>query len=891
MKYRYIFIVPLLIVSFSLAINNEIVPGRLLVQFQNTYRSQIRSEIIDGIAIFNIPAVDQLNHKWQVYKIEKLVRDPNPSELAKEYGMDLIYCLSYPENNDVTTVLNEYSSTGVFKFVDPDMIRKADVIPNDPLYSGQWHLPKIQCPTAWDIVHGDSLVTAIVIDCGVDYLHNDLTHEYAVNNAEDINHNHRFDPTPSSSGGDLDGIDQDGNGYADDVLGYNFLGGNANPYPISGDDHATECAGVFSATTNNGIGVAGISWGCRYVSAKAGTGGSIYSSYAISALYYAVIRQVWAISMSYGGSYYNSTEDNAIQYTWAAGCVPIASAGNNYSSGAFRYPAGYNHVISCAATDAQDHRSNWGGGQESNYGTWIDVAAPGSSVLTCDPNNGYGAWDGTSFSCPCVVGEAMLIKSAMPSITNAQCTTRIFQSCDSMSTDPQYLAGLMGHGRINVTKAIATAIRSNLRTISVRLNDGNNNYPEPNENVSVITTMTNDPIYQNASNISATISCSDSDITITKNTATFPPIPAGDQQSCSADSFVFHVANNAIPHRARFIINISATPPSLHTTDTIYINIVFPRIILVDDDAGADYERWYKESIDSLKTLYRLWTVATAGEPILDTLMHYPVVVWFTGLDSLNTLSTNDQANLTSYLNSGKCLFLCGQNIGQNIGTTTFYSNYLHASYVTTNTSALYALGIPGDPIGGVNGDTVVLGGSGGAANGTSIDGIRPVNGAFGCFRYRNYSDTTVVGAVRYSGSYKVVYFGMPFEAIDHATSRYIQKWDVMRRILLYFDERLPGIEQKQPQFENNYMQAIMHISPNPFTNNTCIRFSLPSQLPVQINIYNITGTLVKSISTSNSSIIWNGTDNNGRKLKNGVYFCEIKSSNNNITQKVIISR
>jgi hypothetical protein len=889
MKYKYIFIIPLLIVSLSLAINNEIVPGRLLVQFQNAYRGQIKSEIIDGIAVSNIPAVDQLNHKWQVYKMEKVIRDPNPSELAKEYGMDLIYCLSYPEKNDVNTILNEYSSTGVFRFVDPDLIRKADIVPNDPLYSGQWHLPKIQCPTAWDIVHGDSLVTALIIDCGVDYLHNDLTHEYAVNNPEDINHNHRFDPTPASQGGDLDGIDQDGNGYADDVLGYNFLNGNANPYPIAGDDHATECAGVYSATTNNGIGVAGISWGCRYVSAKCGTGGYIYST--IAALYYAVSRQVWAISMSYGGATYQSIEDNAIQYTWAAGCVPIASAGNSYSGGALRYPAGYPNVISCAATDAQDHRSNWGGGQESNYGTWIDVAAPGSSVLTCDPGNGYGAWDGTSFSCPCVVGEAMLIKSAMPSITNAQCTTRIFQSCDSMSTDPQYLAGLMGHGRINVTKAIAQSIRCNLRTIDVRLNDGNNNYPEPNENVAIITTLSNELNYQNATNVSATISCSDADITVTKNTATFPPIPAGDRRTCSADSFVFHVDANAIPHRVRFIVNVSATPPSLHTTDTFYLNVVYPRILIVDDDAGADYERWYKESIDSLKTLYRLWTVATAGEPTLDTLMHYPVVVWFTGLDSLNTLSASDQNNLTSYLNAGKNLFLCGQNIGQNIGTTTFYSNYLHASYVTTHTATLYAIGVPGDPIGGTNGDTVVLGGSGGAANATSIDGIRPVNGAFGCFRYRNYSDTTVVGVVRYSGSYKVVYFGMPFEAIDHATSRYIQKWDVMRRILSYFNEPLPGIEQEQPQFENNYTRMVMQISPNPFTNNTCIRFSLPSQVPAQINIYNITGTLVKSISTSNSSIIWNGTDQNDRKLKNGVYFCEIKTSNNNITQKVIISR
>jgi len=257
----------------------------------------------------------------------------------------------------------------------------------------------------------------------------------------------------------------------------------------------------------------------------------------------------------------------------------------------------------------------------------------------------------------------------------------------------------------------------------------------------------------------------------------------------------------------------------------------------------------------------------------------------------LNTLTSTDQTNLTSYLNQGKNLFICGQNIGQNIGTTPFYTNYLHASYVISHTGILYSVGVPGDPIGGVNGDTIVTGGAGGASNATSLDGIRPVSGAYGCFRYRNYADTTVYGAIRYEGTYKVIYFGLPFEAIDHAVGRYIQKWDVMRRILEYFNEPLPGIEQEQPYVVNSLFKPSLHLSPNPFSMSTRISLSIPKHEYAELNIYNATGTLVKSIITDNSSIIWDGKDRFGNKLLNGIYFFELKTSYGNITQKAVILR
>ncbi len=895
-------VVGLLLVIFSLAVADKYLPGEIVVQFHENYRSQISVSVENGFVKTNIPSVDELIRKWQITKFYRLISPPDPTradpevlnhyERAKDFGLDLLYLFYFPKETDVWTVIKEFEKVPAITFAGPNYLLPVDIVPNDPLFSAQWHLARTQCPLAWDATTGNPEVSVMAIDQGVDYNHDDLRNSFKINIREDINNNGYFDPWPASQGGDLNGIDDDGNGYADDVIGYDFVGNDPNPIPEGGDDHGTLCSGVEVATTNNNIGVASFGWNCKQVVARAGSGGSIYMAQAISSKYYAVIRGVNVISMSYGGSSYYGPADQAVQYCWQSGIVLTASAGNNYSYGAPRYPACYNNVIACAASDQNDMRSVWGGGYESNYAPWVDVTAPGTAVLTTGNNNSYQAPDGTSFSAPCVAGLALLLKSMYPAMTNAQCTLRIFQSCDSMP-DPQYLAGNLGRGRINVTKAIYQPIRSNLKTISYRLNDGNNNYPQAAETVAIITTLLNERGYQNANNVTSTITTDDPGINIIKNTATYPPIPAGQTASCSGDSFLFVVAANFIPHRVRFILTHSATPPTLRTSDTIFINVGTPRILLVDDDDGQNYERWYKEAIDSLRTFYSIWTVATSGSPPLETLLNYPVVVWFTGLDSLNTLTPTDQNNLTSYLNQGKNLFICGQNIGQNIGTTPFYTNYLHAEYVTTHTGQLFAVGVAGDPIGGTNGDTIVLGGAGGAANASSCDGIRPVGGAYGSFRYRGYADTTVYGAIRYSGAYKVVYFGMPFEAINHSPTRYVQKWEIMRRILTFFNEPLPQYISEDKHLAKTATTGPIRftIYPNPFSDKLYFRFenSLRTERVI-IRIYDINGSLVQTLDiNTNANAVWDGTNYHGTKLQNGIYFCEVSTSRQTLIRKAII--
>ncbi|MDH5185521.1 MAG: S8 family serine peptidase [candidate division WOR-3 bacterium] len=871
MKQKIISIIILLSIGLF-AQETDYVLGEMLVQFQNELRGSINIIEQDGIALTGIPAIDALNRHWQVSKMKKVILDPNPDEIAKRMGLDMLYHLTFPKETNIEQILAAYKNSPYVRYTCPNAIYRIQRIPNDPRYPEQWHLPNIGCPDAWEVSTGDSSVVTAIVDMGVDYTHEDIQDNLWINHAEDINHNGRFDPSPPPTG-DLNNIDEDSNGYYDDVIGYDFVYGDPDPTPTTpGDDHGQHCFGIASAVTNNNTGVASVGWNVRGMALKCGEGSGIYLYSAIAAIYYAADKGAWVISMSYGGYRQQfEPESIALAYAWERGLVECAGAGNDNRQSIF-YPAAYSWVIAVAASNPSNLKADF-----SNYGTWIDVCAPGTNILSTTTQNGYVRYDGTSMACPVVAGVAALVKSAFPTMTNAECTTRIFESCDSMS-DPLYRSGLLGYGRVNVAKAILQVIRCNLNITSYRINDqsGNNNgIPDPGETVALIITLANEPGWQDANDVTAVLTNDDPEIEVTKGTASFPSIPAGGSGNCSADSFVFRVSVGSPPYRSRFNININATPQTLHQYEQIRLKIGSPRVLLVDDDEGSNLENWYGGACDSLGVLYNLWTNSVNGSPVLDTLNNYPVVIWFTGLDSTQTLSSTDMANLSSYLDNGGNLFLCGQNLGQDIGTQPFYANYLHARYLNNRISTgpiPRVIGINGDPIGESDTDTLVLMGTGGAGNARSMDGIQPLSVALGSHRYPNNPDTIYAG-IHYSGDYKVVYFSFPFEAVDANPTRYTQKWEILRRILLFFDEQLPGFEEPYLEFSNHFA-----IQPNPFSSHTIIGFSPLAAVKNQktdFKIYDLSGKMVRHwrLSQQKSTVLWDGTDSKGNSVPNGIYF------------------
>ncbi len=851
----------------------QFLPGEMIIQFKPNYRERlnIQKEVSgqNEIILTGLASVDRLNRTHRVISARRL--SGKPDESIKRHNLDLLYLFSFADKRiNLEKVIEEYKKLPEIEYALPNYLLPVDRIPNDPLFGNQWHLTKMMCPEAWDYTTGDTQVTVVVIDQGVDYGHSDLIGSFWVNRAEDINGNGRFDSLPAPEG-DLDDIDQDNNGYYDDVIGYDFVSQDPNPMPEGADNHGTICHGIATARTDNGVGVASVGWSVRGMNLRCGAGGYIYLAQATEGINYAVQMGVFAISNSYGGSGIYPPLRTAINYAWEQGCVISASAGNEYSGGAPRYPACYENVIATAASDRNDWHSVWGGGQQSNYAEWVDVCAPGTDVLTTDNGNRYGAYSGTSMSSPCVAGQAALMKAAFPSMTNDECTTKIFLTCDSMP-DSLYAQGLLGHGRINVGKAILSSVWCNLTVEDFRINDraGNNNgVPEPGEICGLIVTLKNGIGWQNAENVTATILTTNPFMEILKPSASFPNIPAGGRGSCSQDSFVIRLQTNSPPQRVKFLMTKTSTPRSLYLTDTIIVTCGFPRIILVDDDAGQNYERWYKAACDSLGVLYKLHETQSQGVPHSDTLRRYPVVCWWTGLDSLTSLTSEERTVLATYLDNGGNLFISGANIGQNIGGEPFYANYLRAQYVANSSGVIYVYGISGDPIG--VGDSLCLGGSGGANNGRSCDVISPTSGATPTHFYRG-SPTSYAG-IRYEGSYKLVYFGFPFEAVNH-TTRYVQKPELLRRILTYFGEQMPYYIE-EAIFTRPARKPTFLLQPNPFHQRGVLSFTLPLPTDFSIELYGADGRHRRQV--------YSGFGQEGKlllfnDLPDGLYFLELST-------------
>jgi subtilisin family serine protease len=294
-------------------------------------------------------------------------------------------------------------------FVEYNYIAQAVITPNDEKYPSQWHLSAIAAPEGWDINTGSQNVAIAIIDSGITAQHEDL--------------------------------------YGKIMPGYNFLLNNTDTSDVHG--HGTAVSGSAAAISNNFTGVAGVAWGNPIMPLLVvnSSGSARYSDIA-RAITYAVDNGVRVMNISIAGSSSSWTLQNAADYAWNNDAVIFAAAGNSNSSIQY-YPAACDNVVAVSATTSSDGKASF-----SNHGSWIDIAAPGVSILTTN-KSGYSNGSGTSFSSPIAAGLGALVISANPSLTNAQVVNIIEQNADDLGDagfDP-----LFGHGRINVYKSILAA--------------------------------------------------------------------------------------------------------------------------------------------------------------------------------------------------------------------------------------------------------------------------------------------------------------------------------------------------------------------------------------------------------------------------------------------------
>ncbi|MFM7057242.1 MAG: S8 family serine peptidase [Planctomycetota bacterium] len=370
-----------------------------------------------------------------------------------DYG---VFLMKLPEGRSVPSAISLLQGQPGIRYAEPDWISELAAVPNDPNYGRMWGMENtgqavngttgtadadIDAEAAWDLTTGSRSVLIAVIDTGVDVQHPDLINNIWVN--------------PGEIAGN--GIDDDGNGYVDDVRGYDFVDNDNNV--ADGYGHGTHVAGTIGAVGDNRTGTVGVNWNVSILPLKASTdSGAFFTSSTVEALNYAVRMGATVSNHSYGGFFRAQAMEDAIIAARTAGHIVVCAAGNNAGNNDFRpaFPASYpqDNVISVAATDQNDGLAGF-----SNFGaTSVDIGAPGVNIWSTAPRAGslvfapnYDFSDGTSMASPMVAGAVALLRSLAPTSNYRTIIDAIYLGAEAKPS----LAGRVATGaRLNVANAL-----------------------------------------------------------------------------------------------------------------------------------------------------------------------------------------------------------------------------------------------------------------------------------------------------------------------------------------------------------------------------------------------------------------------------------------------------
>lgn len=449
--------------------DSDFIAKTIIINIKPEYRTLCNENIIDIpklISAFNFIGTSSV--------VKKFPGKKPPSTAYNRYGdkmidLSLIYELKYTGNLKIESAINKLLSTGLLEYAEPHYLpHLLDAYNPDDTYADttnadfrEWHLKKIKAYEAWGIQKGDTNIVIGITDTGTEIFHPDLINSIKINYADPIN-----------------GEDDDGDGFVDNYYGWDLGDNDNNPGWNNGDSHlrhGIHVAGLASATVNNGIGVAGTGFKCKYLPVKiADTAGALTMAY--EGIVYAADHGCSIINCSWGGFggaglFGQSIVDYA---TNNMGALVVAAAGN-FNNNFPVYPASYNNVLSVANTDQNDHR--WvdiTDGTGSTYGINVDIAAPGRSVWSTWTNGGYTQSTGTSMAAPIVCGAAAIVKKHFPTYSATQIAAQLMASADNIDTIPYNIpyAGLMGSGRLNMYRAL-TNNSPWIKMIRDSINDGN----------------------------------------------------------------------------------------------------------------------------------------------------------------------------------------------------------------------------------------------------------------------------------------------------------------------------------------------------------------------------------------------------------------------------------
>lgn len=438
--------------------------GHLIIKIKENYYNDSKVNFLENK--LGIKTIDNFNIDNGIIKIKAI----GQQKITKTF------LLIFTDNIDINAILLKYKNFESIDFVELDYIgqiggQKIDdktlqTVPNDTNFNKQWGLfnngtmtgigtvtndADVDMELAWDIETGDPNLIIAVPDSGLNMSHPDIVSQLWLNTPEIIN-----------------GIDDDSNGFIDDINGWDWV--NSDNDPTDDHGHGTNVIGIIGAAANNGFLFSGVNWNSKIMPLKVidENNSATYSAMA-SSIYYAVDNGAKVISMSIGGSSTSTAIYNALDYAEQNNVLFVVCM-MNFNNNVTYYPAGYStslsNVIAVGSTNPNDKRTApffWSATSGSNFGNHINVVAPGNYIYGLSHTSNTSAssyWGGTSQATPLVAGIASLLLSYNPSLTPLQIKTIIQDTAeDRVGTSSEDIMGFdryMGFGRVNANNALQT---------------------------------------------------------------------------------------------------------------------------------------------------------------------------------------------------------------------------------------------------------------------------------------------------------------------------------------------------------------------------------------------------------------------------------------------------
>ena len=548
--------------------SDDYLSRNVILQVKSTYRN------ICGVTDINHQKFQAVMQQFGVQNLKKKFPKHTPpatevNERGQRYAdLSLIYEFSFTTGSSLEKVINACLATGILEWAEPHYVPKAGLTTNDPqaTNAAQYNIYKIKAAgtgtTGWNISTGDTNVVIGITDTGWDPAHPDLNDNVKRNYADPIN-----------------GLDDDGDGFIDNFLGWDVGEDDNNAtYGSCGSCwHGVHVAGTAAAETNNSTGVAGVGYNCKFLPVKiADASGALVSAY--DGITYAADHGCQVINCSWGGPGGGNFGQTVVTYaTVNKNSLVIASAGNDGAE-VTNYPAAYDYVISVANTNNSDAKSS-----SSTYALSVDVSAPGTNILSTVPNSSYQNSTGTSMAAPCVAGAAGVVKAFYPSYTAQQVGARLKQTADNIYTvtgNNAYLNKL-GTGRINLYRALTDPVTPYLSIIDHTVTDNNDNAFVIGDTLFITADYIN--YFGSTGNVTATLAPSGTNLTTIDNSTTLGVIGQNQTVNNNQDPFKFKI-NTGTPVNTVITFTLSMTDGTVSASNffSVTVNVDYIHIAIND---------------------------------------------------------------------------------------------------------------------------------------------------------------------------------------------------------------------------------------------------------------------------------------------------------------------